>query len=151
MGLTKRILIGTDITQSRRRIRWAYICGYLYAGVCLLNTILLFSAWDSEVSGLWSTGQSVFVVLESSLIAIFSFGLSRRNRMAAIGLFVYFSASRVPLLILGYLPAVNELDDLVRLVVSQVLPAYLFLQGLRGVLTFRALKHMDYQEKASDS
>ena len=114
MGLTERILIGTDITQSRRRIRWAYMCGYLYAGVCLLNTVLLFSSWDSEISGLWSTGQSVFVVLESSLIAILSFGLSRRNKLSAIGLFVYFSVSRVPLLILGFLPAVNELDDLVR-------------------------------------
>ena len=143
MGLTERILIGTDITQSRRRIRWAYICGYLYAGVCLLNTVLLFSAWDTEVSGLWSTGQSVFVVLESSLIAILAFGLSRRNKLGAIGLFVYFSCSRVPLLILGFLPAVNELDDLVRLIVSQVLPAYLFFQGLRGVLTFHALKHRD--------
>ena len=144
MGLTERILIGTDITQSRRRIRWAYMCGYLYAGVCLLNTVLLFSAWDSEISGLWSTGQSVFVVLESSLIAILSFGLSRRNKLGAIGLFVYFSVSRVPLLILGFLPAVNELDDLVRLIVSQVLPACLFFQGLRGVLTFHALKHRDY-------
>ena len=114
MGLTERILIGTDITQSRRRIRWAYMCGYVYAGVCLLNTVLLFSAWDSEISGLWSTGQSVFVVLESILIAILSFGLSRRNKLGAIGLFVYFSVSRVPLLILGFLPAVNELDDLVR-------------------------------------
>ena len=144
MGLTERILIGTDITQSRRRIRWAYMCGYLYAGVCLLNTVLLFSTWDSEVSGLWSTGQSVFVVLESSLIAILSFGLSRRNKLGAIGLFVYFSVSRVPLLILGFLPAVNELDDLVRLIVSQVLPAYLFFQGLRGVLTFHVLKRRDY-------
>ena len=144
MGLTERILIGTDITQSRRRIRWAYMCGYLYAGVCLLNTVLLFSTWDSEVSGLWSTGQSVFVVLESSLIAILSFGLSRRNKLGAIGLFVYFTVSRVPLLFLGFLPAVNELDDLVRLIVSQVLPAYLFFQGLRGVLTFHVLKHRDY-------
>ena len=148
---TKRILLGTDVTQANRRIRWAYICGYLYAGVFVFNAITLFSVGDLEVKGLWSTGQAVFVVLEASLIAILSFGLSRRNKMAAIGLFVYFLLSRVPLLILGFLPAANELDGLMRLVVMQILPAYLFFQGLRGVLTFHNLKHRDYPDEAFDS
>ena len=148
---TKRILLGTDVTQASRRIRWAYICGYLYAGVFVFNAIALFSVGDLEVKGLWSTGQAVFVVLEASLIAILSFGLSRRNKMAAIGLFVYFLLSRVPLLILGFLPAANELDGLMKLVVMQILPAYLFFQGLRGVLTFHNLKHRDYPDEAFDS
>ena len=85
------------------------------------------------------------------MIAILSFGLSRRNKMAAIGLFVYFLLSRVPLLILGFLPAANELDGLMRLVVMQILPAYLFFQGLRGVLTFHDLKDRDYPDEALDS
>ena len=151
MRWTKRILVGTDITQASRRIRWAYICGYLYAGVFVFNAIALFSVGDPEVKGLWSTGQAVFVVLEASLVAILSFGLSRRNKMAALGLFVYFLLSRVPLLILGFLPAANELDGLMRLVVMQILPAYLFYQGLRGVLTFYDLKHRDYPNDAFDS
>ena len=151
MPWTKRILLGTDVTQASRRIRWAYICGYLYAGVFVFNAIALFSVGDLEVKGLWSTGQAVFVVLEASLIAILSFGLSRRNKMAAIGLFVYFLLSRVPLLIIGFLPAANELDGLMRLVVMQILPAYLFFQGLRGVLTFHDLKHRDYPDEACDS
>ncbi len=151
MPWTKRILLGTDVTQANRRIRWAYICGYLYAGVFLFNAITLFSVGDLEVKGLWSTGQAVFVVLEASLIAILSFGLSRRNKMAAIGLFVYFLLSRVPLLILGFLPAANELDGLMKLVVMQILPAYLFFQGLRGVLTFHDLKDRDYPDEAFDS
>ena len=79
MPWTKRILLGTDVTQASRRIRWAYICGYLYAGVFVFNAIALFSVGDLEVKGLWSTGQAVFVVLEASLIAILSFGLSRRK------------------------------------------------------------------------
>ncbi len=151
MPWTNRILLGTDVTQASRRIRWAYICGYLYAGVFVFNAIALFSVGDLEVKGLWSTGQAVFVVLEASLIAILSFGLSRRNKMAAIGLFVYFLLSRVPLLILGFLPAANELDGLMKLVVMQILPAYLFFQGLRGVLTFHDLKDRDYPDEAFDS
>ena len=151
MPWTKRILLGTDVTQASRRIRWAYICGYLYAGVFVFNAIALFSVGDLEVKGLWSAGQAVFVVLEASLIAILSFGLSRRNKMAAIGLFVYFLLSRVPLLILGFLPAANELDGLMKLVVMQILPAYLFFQGLRGVLTFHDLKDRDYPDEAFDS
>ena len=151
MPWTKRILLGTDVTQATRRIRWAYIFCYLYACVFLFNDITLFSVGDLEVKGLWSTGQAVFVVLEASLIAILSFGLSQRNKLAAIGLFVYFLLSRVPLLILGFLPAANELDGLMRLVVMQILPAYLFFQGLRGVLTFHNLKHRDYPDEAFDS
>ena len=151
MPWTKRILLGTDVTQANRRIRWAYICGYLYAGVFVFNAITLFSVGDLEVKGLWSTGQAVFVVLEASLIAILSFGLSQRNKLAAIGLFVYFLLSRVPLLILGFLPAANELDGLMKLVVMQILPAYLFFQGLRGVLTFHDLKDRDYPDEAFDS
>ena len=151
MPWTKRILLGTDITQASRRIRWAYISGYLYAGVFVFNAIALFSVGDLEVKGLWSTGQAVFVVLEASLVAFLSFGLSQRNKLAAIGLFVYFLLSRVPLLILGFLPAANELDGLMRLVVMQILPAYLFFQGLRGVLTFHDLKDRDYPDEAFDS
>ena len=158
MPWTKRILLGTDVTQANRRIRWAYICGYLYAGVFVFNAITLFSVGDLEVKGLWSTGQAVFVVLEASLVAFLSFGLSQRNKLAAIGLFVYFLLSRVPLLILGFLPAANELewsaaylDGLMKLVVMQILPAYLFFQGLRGVLTFHDLKDRDYPDEAFDS
>ena len=150
MTWTKRILVGTDITQASRRIRWAYICGYLYAGGFIFNAIVLFSVGSLEVKGLWSTGQAGFVVFEASLVAILSFGLSRRNKVAAIGLFGYFLLSRVPLLILGVLPSANELDWLMRLLVMQILPAYLFFQGLRGVLTFYDLKHRDYPNNASD-
>ena len=151
MTWTKRILVGTDITQASRRIRWAYICGYLYAGVFIFNAIVLFSVGSLEVKGLWSTGQAVFVVFEASLVAILSFGLSRRNKVAAIGLFGYFLLSRVPLLILGFLPSANELDGLMRLVVMQILPAYLFFQGLRGVLTFHDLKHRHYPNDVFNS
>ena len=151
MPWTKRILLGTDVTQASRRIRWAYICGYLYAGVFIFNAIALFSVGAPEVKGLWSTGQAVFVVFEASLVAILSFGLSRRNKLAAIFLFGYFFLSRVPLLILGFLPTANELDGLMRLVVMQILPAYLFYKGLRGVLTFHDLKHRDYPNDEFDS
>ena len=71
--------------------------------------------------------------------------------MAAIGLFGYFLLSRVPLLILGFLPSANELDGLMRLVVMQILPAYLFFQGLRGVLTFHDLKHRHYPNDVFNS
>ena len=151
MTWTKRILVGTDITQASRRIRWAYICGYLYAGVFIFNAIVLFSVGAPEVKGLWSNSQAGFVVFEASLVAILSFGLSRRNKVAAIGLFGYFLLSRVPLLILGFLPSANELDGLMRLLLMQILPAYLFFQGLRGVLTFHDLKHRHYPNDVFNS
>ena len=89
-----RVLVGKDITQARRRIRWAWIAGFAFASVGLLNALLLFSGFDSEVENLWSGGQFSWVVFESGLMAVLSYGVFKRARLAAVSLFFYFWISQ---------------------------------------------------------
>jgi hypothetical protein len=145
-----RVLIGRDITQARGRLRWAWIAGFSWAAVGLLNALLLFSGFDSEVENLWSGGQFAWVVVESGLMALLSYGVLKRVRLTAVSLFFYFWISRIPLLALGWIP-VEGSPDVARLLVMQVLPAYLFLQGMRGVLTFHFLTHPPYTTAASSA
>ncbi len=116
----------------------------------LLNALLLFSGFDSEVENLWSGGQFAWVVVESGLMALLSYGVLKRVRLTAVSLFFYFWISRIPLLALGWIP-VEGSPDVARLLVMQVLPAYLFLQGMRGVLTFHFLTHPPYTTAASSA
>jgi len=146
------VLIGRDITQARRRIRWAWIAGFTFAAVGLLNALLinllsLFFGFDPEVEIRWSGGQLAWVVFESGLIATLSFGVLKRVRLAAVSLFFYFWVSRIPLLALGLI--VDPRDDVAHFLIMQVLFAYLFLQGMRGVLTFHFLTHPPYTTAAS--
>ena len=142
------VLIGTDITQARRRVRWAWFAGFFWATIGLLNALLLFSGLDSEVENLWSRVQSAWVVAESVLVAWLSYGVLKRVRVAAVSLFFYFWISRIPLLALGWI-SLAEPQDVVRFIVMQVLFAYLFLQGMRGVLTLHFLTHPKYPAEAS--
>ena len=118
-----RALIGGDITQARRRIRWAWIAGFSWAVIGLLNALLLFSGFDAEVENLWSTGQFLLVLGESALMAVLSYGLLQRVRAAAVTLFFYFWISRIPLLALGLI-SLEEPPDVARFLL-QVLVAYL--------------------------
>ena len=119
---------------------WAWIAGFFWAAVGLLNALLLFSGFDSEVENLWSGGQFAWVVVESGLIGLLSYGVLKRVRLAAISLFFYFWISRIPLLAVGWIPLEGP-PDVARFLIMQVLFAYLFLQGMRGVSTFHVLTH----------
>ena len=143
-----RVLVGKDITQARRRIRWAWIAGFAFAAIGLINALLLFSGFDSEVENLWSRGQFAWVVFESGLMAVLSYGVFKRARVAAVSLFLYFWISRIPLLALGWI-SLEEPPDLARFLIMQVLVAYLFLQGMRGVLTFHFLTQLPHTTAAS--
>ncbi len=135
-----RVLVGKDITQARRRIRWAWIAGFLLAALYLFNAVALFYVW--------STGQFAWVVVASGLIAVLSYGVLKRVRMAAVCLFFYFWISQIPLWALDLIPREEPLD-VARIIIVQVLPAYLFFQGMRGVLTFHFLTQLPHTTAAS--
>ena len=134
-----RVLIGRDIASARRRILWAWVAGFSWAAIGVLNALVLFSGFDSEVENLWSGWQFILVVVESGLMFVLSYGVRKRARVAAVSLFFYFWISRIPLLALGLI-SLEEPPDVARFLL-QVLVAYLFLQGMRGVLTFHFLTH----------
>ena len=129
-------------------MRWAWIAGFSWAAVGLLNALLLFSGFDSEDENLWSAGQLAWVVVETGLMALLSFGVLKRVRMAAVSLFFYFWISRIPLWALDLI-SWEEPQDVARIIIMQVLPACLFFQGMRGAWTFHFLSHPQYSGEAS--
>ena len=138
-------LIGTDPEQARKRIRWGGGAGLAAA---LINFIVIMSTYfvgDTGVEGVIqpSGGQFLFVLAEAVVVAGLAVGVLWRNRAAATALLLYHVVSKLVLFGLaalglgpGNLPPVSLVLNLVF--------AYLFFQGLRGVLTWRYLTHPNY-------
>ncbi len=138
-----RLMTSGDVDQARRRMRYAWLAGFIWAGISLFNAGInglgLIFGFDAEGQPWWSGGQLAFVLAESTLVASLSFGVLKRWRPAAVLLFFYFAISRIILIALGLI-ALQQPPDILRFLV-QVVVAYLFFQGIRGTLVFHSLTH----------
>ena len=145
-------LIGTDLVQARKRIRWGGGAGLAAAVINFVVIMSTFFVGDTEVEGVIqpSGGQFLFVLVEAGLVAGLAAGVLRRNRMAATALLGYHVVSKLALFGLaafGLGPGnLNPVS-----VVLNLAFAYLFLQGLRGVLTWHYLTHPDYPVLAPET
>jgi len=137
-----RLMVGNDVDRARKRMRYAWIAGFAWAAVGLVNALVFFSGFDAETQTLWSGGQFAFVIIESAVMAALSYGVVKRLRLAAALLFFYFWISRIPLLALGII-SLEAPPDLFRFLL-QVLVAYLLFQGMRGAFTCYYLTHPYY-------
>jgi len=140
-----RLLI-RDFGVVLRRIRLAWIVG------------LLWSAWSffGVISGIWSLSVEgeeglrlfvfVLVVLEVGVVALFSYLVFRRRRFGGVWLFLYFWFSRIFWIWVGLI-GFSCFVELGRFMVIQVLPAYVFFQGMRGTLSYYYLVGSDGESK----
>ncbi len=135
-------LIGTDLQQARKRILWGGGAGLAYAGMYL---VVIFSTFfgDPSVAGLIQPGgrEFLFILMQAGLIAVLAFGVLRRNRLAAFTLLFFFV---VVLFALFGLAAFGLGPGKLQTLPVHLVFAYLFFQGLRGVLTWRYLTHPNY-------
>ena len=138
-------LLGTDPEQARKRIRWGGGAGLAAA---VINFIVIMSTYfvgDTGVEGVIqpSGGQFLFVLVEAVVVAALAVAVLRRSRTGAMALLAYHIISKLALFGLaafGLGPGnLNPISFVLNLVF-----AYLFLQGLRGVLTWHYLTHPDY-------
>lgn len=145
-------LIGTDLVQARKRILWGGGAGLAAA---VINFIVIMSTYfvgDTGVEGVVqpSGGQFLFVLVEAAVVASLAVGVLRRSRAAAMALLVYQVVSKLALFGLAAFGLGPGNLNLVSVVLNLVF-AYLFFQGLRGVLTWRYLTHPDYPDLKTDS
>ncbi len=138
-------LIGTDLTQARKRILWGGGAGLAEAVINFIVIMSTFFVGDTEVEGVVqpSRGQFLFVLVEAGLVAGLAAGVLKRSRVAAGLLLIYQVVSKLLLFGLaafglgpGNLHPVGLALNLVFI--------YLFFQGLRGVLTWHYLTHPAY-------
>ena len=133
-------MVGDDIEQARRRMRYAWIAGFLWTGLSFvgaLREILLPATEGSEGLGL-GLGLFVFLIVEVGVVGFLSYGVLQRQAKAATLLFFYFSISRIFWVGVGQI-SFDDWQSVVRFFAVQVLPAYLFFQGMRGAWTFHYL------------
>ena len=131
-----KLMIADDAVKARKRMRNAWIAGFVSAGIGFYVSFTSSPGTTSAGDELLSTSEFAFLLIESSLMAVLAYGVLRRVRAAAVLLFFYFLISRIPLLAIGVMkPEVLPL---------QLLFGYLFFQGMRGALTFHYLTHPHY-------
>ena len=144
-------LIGTDLQQARKRIRWGFGAGLAAA---IINFIVIMSTYfvgDTGVEGVVqpNRGEFIFVLVEAGLIAALAYGVLKRNRAAAATLLGYQLVSKSILFGLALAGLGPGNLNIVSFVLNLVF-AYLFFQGLRGTLTWHYLTHPKYPTFGSD-
>ena len=134
-----RWLIGTDLEQARKRIRYGGVAGLAAAGINFVVAVITYFG-DEGVAGVIRPGGGafVFVLVEAGLMTALSVGVLRRNRSAAVMLLGYHVVSK---LILFGLAAFGVGPGSLRAIPFHLVFAYLFIQSLRGALTWHYLTH----------
>ena len=150
VGSSNPWLIGSDLQQARKRILWGGGAGLAAA---VINFIVIMSTYfvgDTGVEGVVqpSRGEFLFVLVEAALVAGLAAGVLRRSRAAAGALLAYQVVSKLLLFGLAAVGLGPGNLNPVSLVLNLVF-AYLFFQGLRGVLTWHYLTHPEYPVASS--
>jgi hypothetical protein len=138
-----RLTVGNDIEQARKRMRNAWIAGFVWTVLSFMGAIAGMWGLGAEAEGEPGLGLFIVAVVEVGLVAFLSYGVLQRRRWAATLLFFYFWISRIPWILVGLI-SLQSGPDIARFLALQVLPAYLFLQGMRGAWTFYYLTHPRY-------
>jgi hypothetical protein len=138
-----RLLVHDDIDRARKQMRNAWIVGFIWTALSFMGAVA--GIWGLAPDAEEGTGLGLFilVILEVGLVAYLSYGVLQRRRWAATLLFLYFWISRIPWIAVGLI-SLQSGPDVARFLVVQVLPAYLFFQGMRGAWTFFYLTHPQY-------
>ena len=137
------LLVGQDLGQAQRRVRWAWVAGFLWAAWSFIGVMAGIWSLAPEVSDRLDLRLFILAVLEVGLVAFLSYGVMRRWRPAAAILLAYFWPSRIFWIVVGAI-ALGSMGEIAKFFILQAAPAYLFLQGMRGVWTHHYLTHPDY-------
>ena len=139
------LLVGRDLEQARKRIRNGWLLGYLWAGWSFVGVIAAIWSLAPEAEERLSLALFILAVVEVGVVAFLSYGVMRRGRVASATLLVYFWGSRIFWIAAGAI-GLGGYGEIVKFAILQVLPAYIFLQGMRGVWTWHYLTHPQYGE-----
>lgn len=140
-----RYMVGHDIERARQRMKYAWIAGFIWTALSFMGA----------VAGIWALGPDspegpglalfILAIVEVGLVAFLSYGVMQRRRGAATVLFFYFWTSRIPWIAVGLI-SLQTPPDIARFLLLQLLPAYLFFQGMRGAWTYYYLTHPQYPQ-----
>jgi hypothetical protein len=135
------LTVSNNLEQARKRMRNAWIAGFIWMSLSFMGAAV--GVWSLETGEGPGLGPFILIILEVGLIAYLSYGVLQRRRGPATALFFYFWISRIPWIAAGLI-GLQAGPDVARFLLLQVLPAYLFFQGMRGAWTYHYLTHPQY-------
>jgi hypothetical protein len=145
IGYIVRIMVGQDLEQARQRMRLAWLAGFIITGVFFINAAIAIWGLAPESEERLPLGLFIFAMVEVGIVAFLSYGVLRRRKEAATVLFFYFWISRIFWIALGII-SLSTIPEILKFLVWQILPAYIFFQGLRGAWTYHYLTHPQYPD-----
>ena len=139
-------LIGADLRQAGKRILWGGGAGLAYSAIYLIVIVSTFFG-DPDVAGVIQPGgeESFFILAMAGVIAVLAVGVLKRNRAASVLLLCFFV---VVMLALFGLAAFGLGPGKLQTLPFHLVFAYLFFQGMRGVLTWHSLTRPGYTADA---
>ena len=122
------------LKQAETKIRNAWIAALISGFITLIFTF----AAATHGGGTLHVGGvpvSLWTFLDVVLIFLFAFGIYMKSRVAAIGMFIYFLANRLMMLVV--VPKIGA-SALIGLPI-RIIFLYLYFEGARGAITYRRL------------
>ncbi|HIP73084.1 MAG TPA: hypothetical protein EYH05_17025 [Anaerolineae bacterium] len=110
------------IEDGEKGIKQAWIAGVISGSITLLVVIL-------SVAGL-DLGFSVFALIDVALIFLLSFGIYKKNRIAAVLLLAYYLINQAIRIAGGNTGGIGMM----------AIFTYFFIQGVRGTFLYHKLK-----------
>jgi hypothetical protein len=118
------------LKQAVEKIRNAWIAGLISGFITLFATLVAATSEGGTVN-LQGTPISLWNLLDVFLILLFTFGIYMKSRVAAIGMFIYFLASKLLMLAAGTaLPGA----------LAGIVFLYFYFEGARGAITYHRLQ-----------
>jgi hypothetical protein len=145
LGFILRIILSQDLEQARKRIRLAWLIGFMLSGVFFINAAIAIWGLAPASADQLPLSLYIFALIEVGIVALLSYGVLRRLKEAATALFLYFWVSRIFWITMGVISLATP-PEILKFLVWQVLPAYIFFQGLRGAWTYYYLTHPQYPQ-----
>ena len=125
---------------------WGGGAGLAYSAIYLIVIVSTFFG-DPDVAGVIQPGgeESFFILAMAGVIAVLAVGVLKRNRAAAVLLLCFFV---VVMLTLFGMAAFGFGPGKLQTLPFHLVFAYLFFQGMRGVLTWHYLTRPGYTADA---
>jgi len=138
-----QLIVSQELDQALKRMRLAWLIGFILSGVFFINAAIAIWGLAPETEERLPLGLYIFAMVEVGIISFLSYGVLRRSKKAATGLFFYFWISRIFWITMGII-GLATIAEIFKFLLWQVLPAYIFFQGLRGAWTYHYLTHPQY-------
>lgn len=124
------------LAQAEKKIRNAWILGLISGFTTLLFTLMAATS-EGGTADFQGTTVSLWYLLDVFLIFLLTFGIYRKSRVAAIGMFIYFLLSKLMIWSVGLSVAG---PSVLPGILTGIVFLYFYFEGARAAITLHQLQ-----------